>query len=188
LDSVVAGRPDRADDPVRRAAHRAIGLVEHPGLDAAQRGDPRPGARRIRLAASHPHRRGHFDGHRLRRRSGLVPALGLARERLPSRRAPGVGGHGVNVIVLVLVTLVQAGPRAVRHADRGGVLALSGALVLPFLTWLGGPWLHPLGLTGPLLLSASVLVLVAAVRCPRVPLAAPPAPPGTRPVVGAAAD
>ena len=97
-------------------------------------------------------------------------------------------GMGVNVIVLVLVTLVQAGPRAVRHADRGGVLALSGALVLPFLTWLGGPWLHPLGLTGPLLLSASVLVLVAAVRCPRVPLAAPPAPPGPRPVVGAAAD
>src|SRR5699024_8962281 len=92
-------------------------------------------------------------------------------------------GMGVNVLVLVLVTLVQAGPRA----ERGGLLALGGAAALLVLTWLGAAWLHPLGLTGPLLLGASVLVLVAAVRCVRVPgAAAPTVGPEARPVVAAA--
>ncbi|MDN6304064.1 MAG: hypothetical protein L0J57_13615, partial [Brachybacterium sp.] len=76
-------------------------------------------------------------------------------------------GMIVNVIVLVLVTLVQAGSRATWRADRGGVLALSGALVLPVVTALGAPVLHPLGLTGPLVLVTAVLVLVAAVRTVR---------------------
>lgn len=76
-------------------------------------------------------------------------------------------GMIVNVIVLVLVTLVQAGSRATWRADRGGVLALSGALVLTVVTALGAPVLHPLGLTGPLVLVTAVLVLVAAVRTVR---------------------
>ncbi|ATG51824.1 sodium:solute symporter [Brachybacterium vulturis] len=74
-------------------------------------------------------------------------------------------GMSVNVIVLVLVTLVQAGSRTAWRADRGGVLALVGALILPVVTALGAPVLHPLGLTGPAVLATTVLVLVAAVRC-----------------------
>ena len=37
LDPLVVGRADRSDDPLRRAPHRAVGLVEHPGLHAAHR-------------------------------------------------------------------------------------------------------------------------------------------------------
>ena len=78
-------------------------------------------------------------------------------------------GMSVNVLVLVLVTLIQVGTAAVWRRDRGAVLALTGALVLTAVTVQASPSLHVLGLSGPLLLAAVVLVLVAAVRAVRLP-------------------
>jgi solute:Na+ symporter, SSS family len=95
-------------------------------------------------------------------------------------------GMSVNVVVLVLVTLVQAGRRAAWRADRGALTALSGALGLLAVTALGASVLHPLGLTGPLVLASAVLVLVAAVRTVHAPAVPASSAADARPVGQAA--
>lgn len=77
-------------------------------------------------------------------------------------------GMTVNVVVLVLVTLLQTGRHATWTVDRGTAGALLGAVALLGLAGVGAPVLHPLGLTGPILLAVAVLLLVAGVRAVRV--------------------
>ncbi len=72
------------DDHLQHPAHRAVRLVEHPRLDAAQRRNPCPGPGRLLLAAGNPLRGVLLDGRRIRRGHRVEPAGRLVRTRRSS--------------------------------------------------------------------------------------------------------